>query len=444
MVIMERRSDDMKALQEKMKKGGCSEDQIRRFLKRVERFRSAEQGTISESEIRPVDSIVRWQDLAPRPELLRATVILKLNGGLGTSMGLTGPKGLLTVKDGKDFYAILLDQLRAFEQRDGFRPPLIFMNSFSTQDATEKRLKALGFEQDLPWSFLQSQVPKLDDEGEPVEVDEEYAWCPPGHGDLYASLLDSGLKDKLLERGFRFLFVSNIDNLGAVLDSRPPALMEEQGNPFLMEVTRRGEADKKGGHLARAMDGGLLLREVAQCPEEDLEHFQNIEKHRYFNTNNLWIDLKAITEEWTDLPLIVNRKPVIPHQPDSQKVYQLESAMGAAIGTVDRAGAVEVSRDRFFPVKTTNDLFSVRSDLYSLDPSGAFRAEGDFVPMIDLDPEHYRMIGEYDRLVQGVPSLVRCRSLTVRGSVVIHADDDLEGEVSVHNSDPTPRKLSDF
>ena len=54
-----------------------------------------------------------------------------------------------------------------------------------------------------------------------------------------------------------------------------------------MEVTRRTQADKKGGHLAvRNSDKQMLLREVAQCPEEDLAEFQNIDKHRYFNTNS--------------------------------------------------------------------------------------------------------------------------------------------------------------
>jgi hypothetical protein len=102
--------------------------------------------------------------------------------------------------------------------------------------------------------------------------------------------------------------------------------------------------------------------------------FANAKESRVINTNNLWVDLRAIEESWTDLPLIVNRKPVIPHDEDSEKVIQLESAMGAAIGTVENAGAIEVGRDRFFPVKTTNDLFAVRSDLYELNDSSVLEA----------------------------------------------------------------------
>ena len=229
-----------------------------------------------------------------------------------------------------------------------------------------------------------------------------------------------------------------------MLDSRPLAFMEDNATPFLMEVTRRGEEDRKGGHLAHSVHGGLTLREVAQCPAEDMDHFQNIDKHRYFNTNNLWVDLRAIEESWTDLPLIVNRKPVIPHDEDSEKVIQLESAMGAAIGTVPNAGAIEVGRDRFFPVKTTNDLFGVRSDLYDVNESGELRATVEDPPPIDLDPEHYKMMAEFDALVQGAPSLKECRRLKVRGPVIFTAEDKLSGEVSLENLSQTPRRASEL
>ncbi len=430
----------MESLREKMQEGGCTAAQIERFMARVAAFLEQRGGTVSEADILPVEELPRLEKLTPRSDLLSQTVILKLNGGLGTSMGLTGPKGLLTVKEGLDFYAILLRQLDSFAARDGFRPPLLFMNSFSTEQATTARLRELGFSQELPWSFLQSQVPKIDENGQPAQVEEKYAWCPPGHGDLYASLLDSGLRDRLVEAGYRYLFVSNIDNLGAVLDSRPLAYMAEHGVPFLMEVTRRGPEDRKGGHLAHSRDGGLLLREVAQCPKEDMASFVDTARHRYFNTNNLWVDLRAIEESWTDLPLIVNRKPVIPHDESSPQVFQLESAMGAAIGTVKGAAALEVGRDRFFPVKTTNDLFSVRSDLYELSDEGELKAAVETAPSVDLDPEHYKMMGEFDQLVQGAPSLKGCQSLKVRGPVIFSAEDRLTGVVDLHNpsSEPLP------
>ncbi|HIB69896.1 MAG TPA: UTP--glucose-1-phosphate uridylyltransferase [Phycisphaerales bacterium] len=417
----------MNSIKQAMREKGCSPEQIRRFCSRVEQFLNDSAGEIPESEIQPVRDIPKLKELETNPEILGRTAVIKLNGGLGTSMGLQGPKGLLEVKNGKDFYAILLEQRRYFRKVHDFQPPLIFMNSFNTEEETRARLTALGFEQDLPWSFLQSQVPKITEEGELPEGPEEYAWCPPGHGDIYASLLDGGLLEKLRAEGIRYLFVSNIDNLGAVLDSRAPAYMEREGLSFLMEVTRRGENDRKGGHLARSKSGGLLLREVAQCPKSDLEEFQNIEKHRFFNTNNLWIALDDIDESWTELPLIVNRKPLIPQDKSSQQVVQLEQAMGAAIGIVGRAGAVEVERDRFLPVKTTNELLLLRSDLYRLTEAGNLEARTERPPKVSLDPKYFKMIQDYNKRVESVPSLMNCESLTVEGPVTLHQGLDLEG-----------------
>src|SRR5207247_1159321 len=148
------------------------------------------------------------------------------------------------------------------------------------------------------------------------------------------------------------------------------AWLAQSGAPFLMEVADRTASDRKGGHLARrGSDGGLVLREIAQTPDEDVDAFQDVERHRYFNTNTLWIDLHALRdvlgdEGVIDLPMIVNRKTVDPSDKSSTPVIQLETAMGAAIGVFEDAAAMRVPRSRFVPVKTTNDLLSLRSDAY--------------------------------------------------------------------------------
>jgi UTP--glucose-1-phosphate uridylyltransferase len=111
---------------------------------------------------------------------------------------------------------------------------------------------------------------------------------------------------------------------------------------------------------------------------------------------------------------------------------------------VENAGAIEVGRDRFFPVKTTNDLFGVRSDLYEVTEAGALRATVDDPPLIDLDPEHYKMMAEFDALVQGAPSLKECRRLKVRGPVIFTAEDRLSGEVTLHNPGETALRLSEL
>src|SRR5262249_55062044 len=141
----------------------------------------------------------------------------------------------------------------------------------------------------------------------------ENEWCPPGHGDLYPVLAGSGALDRLLADGVNFLFVSNSDNLGATLDPKLLKWFADSGAPFAMEVTARTPSDRKGGHLA-LRDGKLLLRESAQCPDEDMGAFQDITRHRYFNTNNLWLRLDRLAEMlsasggFLPLPVIQNKK----------------------------------------------------------------------------------------------------------------------------------------
>src|SRR4029078_8760131 len=123
-------------------------------------------------------------------------------------------------------------------------------------------------------------------------------WCPPGHGDIYPSLIGTGLLERMLNAGIRYLFVSNSDNLCATVDPAVLTYFARSGLSFLMEVAERTAADRKGGHLARRKsDGRLLLRESAQCPKEDESEFQDITRHRYFNTNNLWLRLDHLRSE---------------------------------------------------------------------------------------------------------------------------------------------------
>ncbi|HEY5812193.1 MAG TPA: UTP--glucose-1-phosphate uridylyltransferase, partial [Terrimicrobiaceae bacterium] len=270
--------------------------------------------------------------------------------------------------------------------------------------------------------------------------DPDMEWCPPGHGDLYPAILGSGMLDRLLKEGYLYLFVSNSDNLGATMD---PALLQwfaSSDMPFLMEVTARTAADRKGGHIAkRASDGQLLLRESAQTSEEDMGFFQDIDRHRYFNTNNLWLRLDRLAEALESnggllpLPVIRNEKTVDPRNKKSPKVYQLETAMGAAIECFAGAGAVVVPRTRFAPVKTTSDLLALRSDAYVISPDGramlAPERKG-IPPEIDLDGDHFKLVDQLDTaLAGGVPSLLNCRRLTVRGPVRFSSTDRFEGDV---------------
>ncbi|MCK5540588.1 MAG: UTP--glucose-1-phosphate uridylyltransferase, partial [Deltaproteobacteria bacterium] len=298
----------------------------------------------------------------------------------------------------------------------------------------------------LPRDFLQHKIPKIYRKTLlPVTYPaaSELEWCPPGHGDLYPALVTSGVLEALRSAGYRYAFVSNADNLGAVLDPTILGYFVREQLPFMMEVADRTKADRKGGHLARRRsNGGLLLREAAQCPISEQNAFQDIERYRYFNTNSLWLDLVALEKKMADcsnlleLPLICNRKPVDPRDPDSTPVLQLETAMGAAIGVFAKAQALRVPRRRFAPVKTTDDLLAVRSDAYLLkeDYTVTLVSDAGKGPVVSLDPLFYRLVDDFEQhFPVGVPSLVECESLQVKGDITFSRRISIKGRVKLAN-----------
>jgi UTP--glucose-1-phosphate uridylyltransferase len=414
-----------------MRAAGVSEAARTAFARRFERLVGGDSGVMGGDELEPVRELPAFDDLPDEcePAVLDRAVVIKLNGGLGTSMGLSAPKSLIEVKPGVSFLDVIVRQVLALRRRHSARLPLVLMNSFATREPTLAALDhdpklAVG---DLPLDFLQSREPKLDAESlAPVDWprDRELEWAPPGHGDIYPSLIGSGMLAALLERGFEYAFVSNSDNLGAVLEPRILSWFAAEQLPFLMEVAEGVEGERKGGHIARR-DGRLVLRETAQVPEDD-DSFADYRRWRYYNTNNLWFHLPALADRGgdLDLPLIVNHKTVDPTDPDSPEVVQLETAMGAAVGAIDGAAALLVPRTRFAPVKTTNDLLAVRSDAYVLRGDDARvvpapEREGMPPPLVDLDPRYFKLLRDFEaRFPSGPPSLKRAERLVVRGDVV--------------------------
>ena len=406
-----------------------------------------ETGMIPESSIDPLDmeslADVEVSDEAGRAAL-RKVAIIKLNGGLGTSMGMDRAKSLLCVRRGLSFLDIISRQvLKAREEYDA-PLPLLFMNSFRTSTDT---IEALARYQDLPYDglpleFLQNKEPKLlEKDLSPVSYprDPELEWCPPGHGDIYTAMLGNGLLDLLLERGFTTCFVSNSDNLGATPDPKVAGWFEQSGAPFAIEAVLRTPSDKKGGHFARRKtDGRIVLRETAQTLPQDQQALADLTRHRFCSTNNLWFDVAAMRDALAaregvlGLPLIRNVKNVDPADPTTPKVIQIETAMGAAIEVFDGARTIAVGRERFIPVKTTNELLVLRSDVYDLGPDFVLDQSVSEVPYVELDPEHYARIGEFDqRFPEGAPSLRQATSLRVEGDWTFGAKVEVVGDVDL-------------
>jgi UTP--glucose-1-phosphate uridylyltransferase len=431
----------------KAEAAGVHAAELAALRRRLQQLSERQAGLLPGEDLEPLADLPRLDELPEPPpgqahDVLDRLVIIKLNGGLGTTMGLSGPKSLVEVKPGTSFLDIIARQVLALRQRHGARLPLVLMSSAATRGPSLEVLRRYGGLRvpGVPPDFLQGREPKIRaDDYQPVQwpANPELEWCPPGHGDIYTALAASGTLDALLSAGLRYAFVSNSDNLGALADVRMAAWLAAGQVPFALEAVRGTPADRKGGHLAR-YQGRVVLRETAQVPGGDTS-FTDVGRWRWYNTNNIWIDLRALNDlQATDpaapaLPLIVNRKTVDPRDPASTPVIQLESAMGAAIGSIPGARAVHVPRSRFAPVKTTDDLLIVRSDAYELTSDGQMRPSFDGLgPVVTLDKDFYRLLPDFDqRFPAGAPSLRRCRRFQVDGDVTFGAGIVAVGDVRV-------------
>ena len=253
----------------KAEAGGVRAAELAALGRRLRQLGEDEAGCLPGEVLEPVPDLPRLDELPePSPgqarDVLDRLVVVKLDGGLGTSMGLLGPKSLLEVKPGTRFLDVIATQVLALRERLGARLPLMLMNSATTRGPSLGYLRRYGSLRvpGVPLDFLQGREPKIRaDDLRPVQwpADPELEWCPPGHGDIYTALAASGTLDALLGAGLRYAFVSNSDNLGALADVRIAAWLAAEQVPFALEAVRGTLADRKGGHLAR-YQGRVVLR----------------------------------------------------------------------------------------------------------------------------------------------------------------------------------------
>lgn len=433
----------------KMKAAGLSDLQIESFRRNYVKATSGQNCYLQEKAIMPCGKLPHLADLPPtETDYDDQIAIIKLNGGLGTGMGLDGPKSLVPVRGNMTFLDVLLRQVSAHRSKNPQALPLMLLNSFNTSQPCREVVGKWSnlLAQPVPFELMQSRVPKVDElTGAPAEypADSSYEWCPPGHGDVFLSLFCGGVLPTLINHNVRYLFISNIDNLGAVIDSRIPAWMEANKIPFVMEAARRCPSDSKGGHLARCIDGSLILRERSMCDPQELADFSDIEKYSYFNTNNLWVDVAALYKQLLNcggilpLPLIVNRKHLLPCDSSTPKVLQLETAMGSAVNAFPNAVALEVPRRRFAPVKSFADLLAVSSNLYSVNSDFSLTLDESLEqpPLIVLPP--LKSLEEFSAMFpHGAPDLRECTEFVVEGPVVVGSGVKCSGKVKIKADQP--------
>ncbi|KAJ1919462.1 UTP-glucose-1-phosphate uridylyltransferase [Mycoemilia scoparia] len=376
------------------------------------------------------------KDLTGVAPLLDKLAVLKLNGGLGTTMGCVGPKSAIEVRDGQTFLDLTVQQIEYLNSVASTDVPLILMNSFNTDEDTSKIVRKYNTHNVKILTFNQSRYPRIKtDTHIPLPTTYENKpgmWYPPGHGDLYESFANSGLLDQLIAEGKEWIFVSNVDNLGATVDPVILNHMATSGAEFVMEVTDKTKADIKGGTLID-YNGQIRLLEIAQVPKAHVDDFKRVKKFKIFNTNNLWISLKAIKRlieaKEMSLDIIVNGKIT----DDGTSVIQLETAVGAAIKHFKGAHGINVPRTRFLPVKSTSDLFLVTSDLYTMEngqlrmnPKRTFQT----VPIVKLGDD-FKKVNDFLSRFKTPPQILELDHLTVTGDVVFGADVTLQGTVII-------------
>uniref|UniRef100_A0A6Q2XKU0 UTP--glucose-1-phosphate uridylyltransferase n=1 Tax=Esox lucius TaxID=8010 RepID=A0A6Q2XKU0_ESOLU len=422
------------------------------FKKLFHRFLQVKGPSVEWSKIHrpPEDSIQPYEKIVARglpdsvAESLNKLVVVKLNGGLGTSMGCKGPKSLISVRNENTFLDLTVQQIEHLNKTYNTDVPLVLMNSFNTDEDTKKILQKYTHHRVKIHTFNQSRYPRINKESLlPVATDmgmtgqNADVWYPPGHGDIYASFYNSGLLDQLIAEGKEYIFVSNIDNLGATVDlhilhhlvSRVP---NGKRCEFIMEVTDKTRADVKGGTLIQ-YDGKLRLLEIAQVPKAHVDEFKSVTKFKIFNTNNLWISLGAIKrlqeQNAMDMEIIVNPKTL----DGGQNVIQLETAVGAAIKSFDNAMGINVPRSRFLPVKTVSDLLLVMSNLYSLEAGSltmSQKREFPTTPHIKLGSS-FNKVQEYQNRFESIPDMLELDHLTVSGDVTFGKQVSLKGTVII-------------
>jgi UTP--glucose-1-phosphate uridylyltransferase len=417
----------------------CTPDQITQFERLYFRFFDEKSNMIDWRQISTPadDSIINYNSLEPvneedKSQLLKELAVCRLNGGLGTSMGCVGPKSAIEVKNGLSFLDLIVDQIHSLNQKYDSMVPLVLMNSFNTDQDTQKIIgKYNGM---LPiYTFQQNKFPRLrTDSLLPLSKKIYGQRCsyPPGHGDFYQSIARTGILDQLIKLGKKYMFIANADNLGASVDLTILNRMHKSNAPFIMEVTEKTRADVKGGTLIKTQNQSLRLLELAQVPKDHLEEFKSVKKFKIFNTNNIWINLvelkKKLQTNTLDLDVLVNRKSL-----DQLPIIQLETALGSGINNFKGSLAVKVPRIRFVPIKKTDDLLLVQSNLFLFE-DGVLKKNPDRqfggIPLIRLG-DQFQTIEEYQNRFETIPDILELDLLTIVGNVYFGKNITLRGNV---------------
>ncbi|CAI4064416.1 hypothetical protein SUVZ_08G0350 [Saccharomyces uvarum] len=366
--------------------------------------------------------------------LLSKLATLKLNGKADSVIGKESP--LFEVKNGKCSLDIIVQQTQNLNTSFNCDVPLIFMTSLETEPQISNFLKESYTCSKVEWkTIVHSSFPAIDKDTLlpavfQINVCEEDLWYPCGSGNLIDTLYFSGELDNLIVQGKEVLFVSDLDNLGAIVDLNILSYMITNEIDYLVEVVERTANDSNTGVLAtyesklRLVDYKCLSRESAR-------------KCKTVNTNNIWINLRKlknlIESDSLNLPICSSETKMIIHNSPLMEILHLQTNLGDCIDFFSNSQIIKVPRNRFLPLATCEDLFLLNSNLYDLDTSGSlnlYPLRFELLPSIKLGDE----FANYETFKIGIPdipNILELDHLTVMGNVFFGYKIILRGTVVI-------------
>ncbi len=281
---------------------------------------------------------------------------LVLNGGMATRFG-GEVKGIVQALPGKSFLALKCHSILQTARAADGEVPLLIMNSFATHEATKAHFaehKNFGFPEGQVHHYTQGISMRLTPKGAIfLGAEGKPSFYGPGHGDCLPFLRKSGILSSFLERGGKYLFLSNVDNLAARLDPRVIGAHIKKGKAVTSELAPKWPGDQ-GGAPALVDDEFWIVEGFRFPPEFDQDSIP------VFNTNTFTLNAEAIDRSFDLTPCFVKKKV------DGKEAVQIETLVGEITRFLD-TNYLRVRRTgkecRFFPIKTRTDLEDGQEDL---------------------------------------------------------------------------------
>ncbi len=287
--------------------------------------------------------------------------VVVLNGGMATRFGGV-VKGVVDVVHNKSFIGLKMQDILRMQEACGGKIQVYMMNSFATDEATREHFAThdnFGLDADQITHFTQFISVRMTEEGD-LLLDEDGAISPygPGHGDFAPALRASGCLKQFLDGGGEYLFLTNVDNLGARVS---PAILGhhiQHKAEVSVEVAPKWPGDVGGSPYL--CDGKLQLVEQIRYPDDFDPDIVDV-----FNTNTFHFNAQSLDRDFELGWYYVEKKA------GEQKAVQVERLVGEMTRflksnfiRVKRTG----SRTRFFPIKTPEDLESGLEEIRELYP----------------------------------------------------------------------------